>query len=1217
MLAYTLPIADTPWGMVVKIDKAEALAPIRRLETIAWGVASVFVALFVWLAGLWWQRLEHARRVQGELESQVAQRTVELNRSNEQLRDSTARITTMFDTVADGIITIDERGTVETFNPAAERLFGYAAAEVIGQNINLLMPEPYRSEHDGYLARYRAGGAARIIGKSVEVTGQHKAGSTFPLELVVSEMRLGEARHFTGVIRDITERRAGERAARYLNDAVQAIPDGFTIYGPDDRLVLCNSKYREIYGLASIDRLEGRSFEEILRIGLANGDYPAALGREDAWLAERIFAHHNPGAPFDQLLHDGRWVRITEVRLSDGSIAGMRADITELKHAEAASQAARATAETARTVAEAANRAKSDFLAAMSHEIRTPMNGVIGMIDVLQQSSLKGHQIEMVDTIRDSAFSLLAIIEDILDFSKIEAGKLEVEQVPTEVAEVVEKACGMLDHLALKKDVDLTLFTDPAIPALVIGDPQRLRQIIINLANNAIKFSSGQGRPGRVAVRAVLAARTTERVVIEICVTDNGIGMDAAAQARLFTAFTQADASTTRRFGGSGLGLTIARNLAELMGGDISVQSTPGQGSAFTLRLPCVAVAEAAGVATGAAPLLAGLSCLAVGVTDSLSDDLAAYLSAAGALVERVADLAAAGRRDGPAAPGPWIWLIDAGSTPPTPDTLRALLDAHTAQHLRCVIVVGRGKRRLPRQQAGNQQVFEIDANALTRQSVLNAVAIAAGRLPVMRDVAPTGKGHASLAPPARADALRQGRLILVAEDNETNQKVILQQLALLGYAADVAADGQAALERWQSGDYDLLLTDLHMPAMDGYELAMAIREHEAGQRHTPVIALTANALKGEAERCRAAGMDDYLSKPTPLTELRAMLEKWLPATAAAVPDLPDEPAGAVPSAPTFGAGGTPNNSSAPTLALLDANVLDALAASNERIRAILDSIGEGVHGIDLNSNIVFANPVAVAMLGWDLPELIGRSAHTLTHHTRADGSPYPVSECNILATRQDGLTRHIEDEVFWRKDGSSFPVAYTCSATRNSAGELTGVVVSFSDITERKQNETVLIAAKDAAELANRGKDSFLATMSHEIRTPLGGLLGMLELLSLSPLSPAQDETLQKAWDSGRSLLRILNDILDWSKIENGKLELAPRATSIGRARGRGGQHLCACGQRQQRDAGAAGRCTPEPGAPGRCVAAVAGAQQFRQQRHQVQPRRTRRAAGRIDRAA
>ncbi len=537
-----------------------------------------------------------------------------------------------------------------------------------------------------------------------------------------------------------------------------------------------------------------------------------------------------------------------------------------LRENEAALQAARQKAEDSAM-------AKSDFLSAMSHEIRTPMNGVIGMVDVLHQTSLKGYQLEMVDLIRESGFSLLAIIDDILDFSKIEAGKLDIERVPMSLADVMEKTCNMLDPLAEKNGVELTLFVDPALPGKVLGDALRLRQVLVNLTNNAIKFSSGQERRGRISMRALLTGHNTNQVMVEVQVTDNGIGMDEQIVARLFTSFTQADSSTTRRFGGTGLGLSISRHLVEMMGGEIAVQSVPAQGSTFTVRLPFLPLQGAS------EPMpfqVAGLACLVVGDADELADDLAAYLTYDGATVERVPDLAAAEEKAGTLSSGLCVWVIVTEGELQAPDDLRAA--AGTRQELDArFVVVERGQRRRLRVEAADMVI--VDRNALNHQTLLRAVAAAAGRTKHDEPPQRTGKDEAAIQPPSRDKARRQGRLILVAEDNETNQKVILYQLHLLGFAADVANDGQQALERWECEDYALLLTDLHMPTMDGYSLTLAIRSREAdGKQRIPIIALTANALKDEATRCRAIGMDGYVTKPVRLEDLQAALEKWLPA---------------------------------------------------------------------------------------------------------------------------------------------------------------------------------------------------------------------------------------------------------------------------------------------------------------------------------------------------
>lgn len=597
--------------------------------------------------------------------------------------------------------------------------------------------------------------------------------------------------------------------------------------------------------------------------------------------------HHEARIKFD----DGtlRWLHGNALpqREADGSVLwhGFITDITEHKQIEEAlrqlneqleSKVAMRTAdlEQSRLEAEHANRAKSEFLATMSHEIRTPMNGVIGMAEVLQQSSLNPIQMEMVNIIYDSAFSLLGIINDILDFSKIEAGKLRVENGSMSVTGVVEEICRALDHLAIKNGVELTLFTDPAIPALVKGDPGRLRQILVNLTSNAIKFSSGMKRQGRVSVRTLLVDGDNEQVTLEFRVLDNGIGIDGPTQAKLFTAFTQADTGSTRNFGGTGLGLAISRQLAHMMGGEITVHSEPDKGALFKTLLPFARLQEQPDAQE--APLqLTGLSCLVLGCQDGLADDLVVYLEHGGAEVARALDPETGRKWIDNHPPGLCVIVIDTAGAITSVDEMRAASRSRQNLDVRFV-VIGHNKHR--DEMLVTPGMVELDAEVMQSHAFIEAVAIAAGRVQVSETM--VRRGNSGMKPlPSREQTHLQGCMILVAEDNEINQQVMLQQLTLLGFAADIANNGREALKLWRSGGYSILFADLHMPEMDGYELTSVIRASENGRRRIPIIAFTANALKGEADHCLAVGMDDYLSKPVQLSNLKAILEKWLRCT--------------------------------------------------------------------------------------------------------------------------------------------------------------------------------------------------------------------------------------------------------------------------------------------------------------------------------------------------
>jgi two-component system sensor histidine kinase/response regulator len=543
-------------------------------------------------------------------------------------------------------------------------------------------------------------------------------------------------------------------------------------------------------------------------------------------------------------------------------------DITRHKEEEAA------LAE-AKKVAEEASQAKSLFLATMSHEIRTPMNGVLTMAQLLEEMPLPAEQREMAHVIRDSASTLLTIINDILDFSKIEAGKLQLELVELSVSELLEGVADLLTIRAQEKGISLITFVEPSLADRVVGDPIRLRQIITNLAGNAIKFTD----KGYVRI-SVKALDPKERPLrLEFSITDTGIGLDAEQQARLFEPFMQADITISRRYGGTGLGLSICRRLVAMMDGEIGVRSNIGQGSTFWFQVPL----QPAEVEEEAGPDLSGIAVLVLAEGPVAAECLRQYLGHLGAQVAVVVSTEGAVAAVRAAALAGWTYdvaLLDGGQDfRMRLGVAGALMTAAGPDlELKVAMLVGSDTFASASAEIKAAGLFAALPKPVRRRQLWRNVAMAVGRASPEADSS-EGEGlEEGWLPPSMEEAAAAGALILVAEDNPTNKVVIRHLMERLGYAIEVVGNGAEAWERMQIRDYGLLLTDCHMPEMDGYELTQRIREWELETGHMlPIVALTADALAGTARRCLDCGMNAFLAKPIDLNQLDSTIRRLLP----------------------------------------------------------------------------------------------------------------------------------------------------------------------------------------------------------------------------------------------------------------------------------------------------------------------------------------------------
>ncbi len=658
-----------------------------------------------------------------EMLKRLHDREASLKRTLEDLKEREARISSIMNTTVDGIITIDEDRIIESFNQAAEKIFGYAADEVIGRNVSILMPDPHQSRNDQYVQAYLKGARSKVLGTAREVLGRRKNGTMFPVELSISEADLGNRRIFTGILRDITERKKAEEELQKLYRAVEHSSAVVIITDTDGAIEYVNPKFIQVTGYEKTE-----VFGQTPRI-LRSGETSQETYRE---LWDTITSGEEWQGIFHNKKKNGEfyWVSASISPLKDTSGAithfvGIQEDITAIKLYEQELQKAK-------EAAESANQAKSDFLAVMSHEIRTPMNVIIGMAELMMETPLNDEQKRYAETLMHAGENLLNIINDILDISKIEAGYLELEATEFNLQELLDKACGIMAIRARDKGIGLSCNVLSDVPVHLIGDPHRLGQVILNLLGNAVKFTDN----GEVVLEVNKEASDTTTLLFSI--RDTGIGIPDDKVSRIFEKFTQADSSTTRKYGGTGLGLTISKRLVELMGGRIWVSSSVGVGSTF-------------------------------------------YFTAN----------------------------------------------------------------------------FQLQKER------------------------PQTEPAAVAAMPER-EILRPLRILLV-DDSEDNRLLILSFLKKTPFVIDIADNGLAAVEKYKTATYDLVLMDIQMPVMDGYTATKEVRDWERSNNRepTPVLALTAYAFQEEIRKSYDAGFNGHLTKPIKKNDLLYAIAAYTKKTSA------------------------------------------------------------------------------------------------------------------------------------------------------------------------------------------------------------------------------------------------------------------------------------------------------------------------------------------------